>query len=120
MVPSLWQALMLVSDSARAGIVSQLTWKSYYRRGRPVRIELTYRINSLLKNLVFQVFFVLSFEFLLSCKGVVLIFLSTEPARRSYVSRSGHQVSQSAQVVGSSGEDKQPPYLLDSSQLHFS
>src|SRR5260370_21718096 len=47
----------------------------------------------------------------------VWIFLSAEPARRSHVSRSGHQVSQSAQVVGSSGEDKQPPYLLDSSQL---
>jgi hypothetical protein len=49
---------------------------------------------------------------------VVWVFLSTEPARRSHVSRSGHQVSQSAQVVGGPGEGKQPSHLVDPSQLH--
>jgi hypothetical protein len=40
-------------------------------------------------------------------------------ADRHSVSCSGHQVSQSAQVVSSSGEGKQPANLLDPSQLHF-
>jgi hypothetical protein len=40
-------------------------------------------------------------------------------ADRHSVSCSGHQASQSAQVVSSSGEGKQPPNLLDRSQLHF-
>src|SRR6266404_1239183 len=39
--------------------------------------------------------------------------------KRHYLSCSGHQVSQSAEVVSGSGEGKQPPNLLDPSQLHF-
>ena len=76
-------------------------------------------INSLLNNLVFEAFSFSSVEFSLSCKGVVWVFLSTEPSHPSHLSCSGHQGSQSAQVVGGSGEGKQPPHLVDSSQLHF-
>ena len=76
-------------------------------------------ISSLLNNWVFE-FFVLNFELWLSCEGVLWVVLSTERARiETSVSCSGHQVSQSAEVVGSSGEGKQPPDLVDPSQLHF-
>ncbi len=77
------------------------------------------RASSLLNNLVFEALLVSSFEFWLSCKGVVWVFLSTEPAHPRHVSCSGHQVSQSAQIVGGPGKDKQPSHLVDSSQLHF-
>ena len=44
--------------------------------------------------------------------------LLTGPKRHSG-SGSGHEVSQAAEVVSSPGEGKQPPDLLDPSQLHF-
>ncbi len=76
-------------------------------------------ISSLLNNLVFEALLVSSFEFWLSCEGVVWVVLSTEPAHPRHVSCSGHQVSQSAQIVGGPGEGEQPPDLVDPSQLHF-
>jgi len=75
--------------------------------------------NSLLNNLVFEAFSISSVEFWLGYKGMVWVFLSTETAHPSHLSCSGHQGSQSAQVVGGSGEGKQPPHLVDPSQLHF-
>ena len=76
-------------------------------------------ISSLLNNLVFEAFSFSRVEFSLGYKGMVWVFLSTETAHPSHLSCSGHQGSQSAQVVGGSGEGKQPPHLVDSSQLHF-
>src|ERR1019366_4384143 len=76
-------------------------------------------INSLLNNLVFEAFSFSRVDFSLGYKGMVWVFLSTETAHPSHLSCSGHQGSQSAQVVGGSGEGKQPPHLVDSSQLHF-
>src|ERR1700733_9985324 len=77
-------------------------------------------INSLLNNSVFPAFRseVLSYRwFVEECSWFFDLLSRSESRLPSY---SGHQVSQSAQVVGGSGESKQPPYLLDSSQLHFS
>src|SRR5216684_1285745 len=48
-----------------------------------------------------------------------LFYLTLRDRNQISASCSGHQVSQSAEVVSSSGEGKQPPHFVDSSQLHF-
>ena len=92
--------------------------RSHTQNGNLVAIRRC-SISSLLNNLVFEAFSFSRVEFSLGYKGMVWVFLSTETAHPSHLSCSGHQGSQSAQVVGGSGEGKQPPHLVDSSQLHF-
>ena len=77
------------------------------------------RTSSLLNNLVFLVFRYRNSGFL-TAAWALQVARDTLRDRKEYPpSCSGHQVSQSTQVVSSSGEGKQPPDLLDPSQLHF-
>jgi hypothetical protein len=64
---------------------------------------------------MFSSFSFYGFELWLSCEGVVWVVLSTQRVRIELPSRSGHEISQSAKIVGSSGEGKQPSHFVDPS-----
>ena len=74
--------------------------------------------SSLLNNLMLVVRFLNSGVLLRLELAVRLLYLRCE-AEIKTSSCSGHQVSQSAEVVSSSGEGEQPPRFGDPSQLHF-
>src|SRR6266849_5064315 len=106
-----------MSDQS-GGYLERNTHVSRYASRHRGRWSLSrYSPSSLLKNLVFKAF---GFEFQDYCcvvKNFLGPFYQLNGANRNSVSCSGHQVSQSAEVVSGPREGKQPPNFVDPSQL---